>query len=234
MSKPKKTLYCALLGGIAALLLSGSALAGPPLICHPFVTAVDAKLLPWAPTAKNWNTPDRTYRVDNLTADTLRLLTPEAPVLSRMENLRRATIYAAESPRVAAELLQVLLARAEHPAADERSAALAQFDLGYLVETYRQFGHALNFGMLGGKHVEEPLDSFANGASARDAAKVAALDGRELVRRTQHALPSLHAELEFAAALMSPDNKTFAVHRDRAAAGAPTGSLLAQNLAIYE
>jgi hypothetical protein len=47
-------------------------------------------------------------------------------------------------------------------------------------------------------------------------------------------LPSLGAELVFAAALMSPDNKRFAVHRDRAAAGAPAGSLLAQNLAIYE
>jgi hypothetical protein len=33
---------------------------------------------------------------------------------------------------------------------------------------------------------------------------------------------------------MSPDNKTFAAHRDRAAVGAPPGSLLAQNLAIYE
>lgn len=234
MSKPKKTYHSALLGGVAALLLCGSALAGPPLICHPFVTGADAKLLPWAPAAKNWNTPDRAYRVENLTSDTLRLLTPDAPILSRMENLRRATIYASENPRVAAELLQRLLERAAHPAADERSAALAQFDLGYLVETYRQFGHALNFGMLDGKHVEEPLESFAKSASANDAVQVAALDGRETVRRVQKALPSLQAELEFAAALMSPDNKTFAAHRDRAAVGAPPGSLLAQNLAIYE
>jgi hypothetical protein len=102
------------------------------------------------------------------------------------------------------------------------------------VETYRQFGHALNFGMVDGKHVEEPLDGFAKNASADDVAEVAALDGRALVRRAQAVLPSLTAELEFAAALMSPDNKTFAVHRDRAAAGAAAGSLLAQNLATYE
>ena len=234
MSKPKNTFYSALLGGVAALQLSGSALAGPPLICHPFVTATDAKLLPWVPTTKNWNSPDRAYRVENLAADTLRLLTPDAPVLSRMENLRRATIYASENPRVAAELLHTLLARAESPGADERSAALAQFDLGYLVETYRQFGHAVNFGMVDGKHVEEPLDSFAKRASAKEAAEVAALDGRELVRRAQEGLPTLAAELEFAAALMSPDNKTFAAHRDRATAGAPTGSLLAQNLATFD
>jgi len=33
---------------------------------------------------------------------------------------------------------------------------------------------------------------------------------------------------------MSPDNKTAAVHRGRASAGAPAGSLLAQNLAVFE
>jgi hypothetical protein len=234
MSKPKKTVRSTLLGGVAALLLSGSALAGPPLICHPFVTAADAKLLPWTPAGKSWNSPDRAYRVENLAADTLRLLTPDAPILSRMENLRRATIYASQDPRVATELLHAMLARAEQPALDQRAAALAQFDLGYLVETYRQFGHALNFGMVDGKHVEEPLEAFAKNASAEDAGKIAALDGPALVRRAQSALPSLGAELEFAAALMSADNKTFAVHRDRASAGVQAGSLLAQNLAIYE
>ncbi|HET8697569.1 MAG TPA: hypothetical protein VFO94_08800 [Gammaproteobacteria bacterium] len=234
MPKSKKSFHSALLCGVAALLLSASALAGPPLICHPFVTAADAKLLPWTPAGKSWNSPDRAYRVENLAADTLRLLTPDAPILSRMENLRRATIYAAQDPRAAIELLEALLARAGQPDVDDRSAALAQFDLGYLVESYRQFGHAVSFGMLEGKRVEEPLDAFAKSAAADDVGKIAALDGRALVRRAQLALPSLGAELEFAAALMSPDNKTFAVHRDRAAAGAPAGSLLAQNLAIYE
>jgi hypothetical protein len=151
-----------------------------------------------------------------------------------MENLRRATIYASRDPRVSTELLHTLLVRAESPAVDERSAALAQFDLGYLVESYRQFGYAVGFGMVDGKRVGDPLSEFAKAAPGKEAAKVAAIDGRELVRRAQEVQPSLYTELEFAAALMSPDNKTFALHRDRAAAGATAGSLLAQNLATFD
>jgi hypothetical protein len=230
----KRRLSSALLGGLATLVLSGSALAGPPLICHPFVTAADAKLLPWAPTAKDWNSPDRGYRVANLTADTLRLLTPDSPMLSRMENLRRATIYASAEPRLATELLHTLLVRAESPASDLRTAALARFDFGYLVETYRQLDHALSYGMLDGKVPVRLLDAFAESASPAEAAKVASLDAQALVREAQQAVPALDAELEFAAALMSADNKTAALHRGRAAASAPVGSLLAQNLAIYE
>jgi len=234
MSKPKTTFYSALLGGVAALILSGSALAGPPLICHPFVTAADAKLLPWVPTDKNWYSPDHGYRVENLTADTLRLLTPDAPVLSRMENLRRATIYASQDARVATELLHALLARAESPAADPRAAALAQFDVGYLVETYRQFGHSVDYDMLRTEHPAKPLEAFARNASPAEAAKIASLDGRALLREAQAALPALNAEIEFAVSLASPDNKTAAVHRGRASAGAPAGSLLARNIAVFE
>ncbi|HZF30945.1 MAG TPA: hypothetical protein VE907_17650 [Gammaproteobacteria bacterium] len=229
-----KRLHATLIGGLAALLLSGSALAGPPLICHPFVTAVDAKLLPWVATTKDWRSPDPGYRVANLTADTLRLLTPDAPMLSRMENLRRATIYASQDSRVATELLHTLLARAESPASDPRTAGLAQFDFGYLVETYRQFDHAVGYGMVDGKVAGQLLPEFAKNAAPAEAAKVASLDAQALVRAAQQAVPALNAELEFAASLMSPDNKTAALHRGRAAAGASSGSLLAQNLAIYE
>ena len=49
--------------------------AGPPLICHPFATGTES-VLPWG-TGPGWNTPDRRYDVQRLTADTLRLLTPE-------------------------------------------------------------------------------------------------------------------------------------------------------------
>src|SRR5687768_18327176 len=41
----------------------------------------------------------RSYDVQQLTTDTLRLLTAEAPILARMENMRRATIYAAQNKR---------------------------------------------------------------------------------------------------------------------------------------
>src|SRR5919109_3391815 len=88
----------------AVLVLAGTAYAGPPLLCHPF-DAGTAKLLPWSANPQAWNAIDRSYDVKGLTADTLALLTPDAPILARMENLRRATLYAVQDERVAAELL---------------------------------------------------------------------------------------------------------------------------------
>jgi hypothetical protein len=92
------------------LALASTVEAGPPLICVPFETG-DAALLPWG-QGQGWNTPDGRYDVRRLTRDTLQLLTAEAPVLARMENLRRATIYAAGDRRVADELLGAVLERA--------------------------------------------------------------------------------------------------------------------------
>ncbi|HUE86311.1 MAG TPA: hypothetical protein VMO26_09560 [Vicinamibacterales bacterium] len=108
--------------------------AGPPLICHPFQTS-GAELLPWG-TGPGWNTPDNGYDVQRLTADTLRLLTPDAPVLARMENLRRAVIYAARDQRVADQLLAAVAGRitdTPHP--------IALFDAGYLIESFKQAAH---------------------------------------------------------------------------------------------
>src|SRR5262245_56531281 len=97
---------------VIALALAAAAEAGPPLICHPF-NAGNAALLPWASTGQGWNTPDRSYDIKNLTSDTLRLLSPDAPILARMENMRRATIYAGQDERVAADLLTAVLARVQ-------------------------------------------------------------------------------------------------------------------------
>src|SRR5262245_1140229 len=80
------------------------ALAGPPLICHPFVTE-SGSLITWG-TGSGWNTPHPSYEVTKLVADTTAALTPDAPVLTRMENLRRATIYAMRDPIVAEQLLK--------------------------------------------------------------------------------------------------------------------------------
>ena len=114
-----------------------AALAGPPLICHPFVTDAAAPLLPWAP-GRDFYSPQPGYDVAGLTADTLQLLSPDAPILTRMENMRRATIYAEQDATVAKELLGAVLARTKTPQADARAMALAWFDAGYLLETYRQ------------------------------------------------------------------------------------------------
>ncbi len=190
------------------------ALAGPPLICHPFVTD-GAPLLPWAP-GRDWNSPDPGYDVDALTADTLELLSADAPVLARMENLRRATIYAAKHQRVGAELLRAVVARTEAPAA----TALAWFDAGYLVETYRQYNLIHVHGMLPTPKGYEPL---LVGASA-------ALDGYALVQKAAELAPGRAPELEFAASLMARDNAVGEEHRRRAAAAAQPTSLLARNL----
>ena len=77
---------------VAVMLFASPALAGPPLICHPFVTE-SGTLIAWGSGA-GWNTPDYSYDIKKLVADTTSALTPDSPVLTRMENLRRATIYA--------------------------------------------------------------------------------------------------------------------------------------------
>jgi hypothetical protein len=120
-----------------ALLIALPALAdaGPPLICHPFQTA-GAELLTWG-SGPEWNNPARNYDVQRLTADTLRLLTPDTPVLARMENLRRAAIYATQNQGAADALLHALTQRAT--AADANATAL--FDAGYLIEAYKQSAH---------------------------------------------------------------------------------------------
>jgi len=119
------------------LLLAAPTLseAGSPLICFAFQTG-SAEVLPWA-KGSGWKTPDPNYDVGKLTTDMLRLLSPDAPVLARMENMRRAAIYASGTPGLAEELLSKLLARTESPAPD----ALALFDAGYFIETLRNGSH---------------------------------------------------------------------------------------------
>ena len=89
---------------IVVLVTASPALAGPPLICNPFVTE-GGKLIAWG-AGSGWNTPDHNYDIKKLVADTTAVLTPETPVLTRMENLRRATIYAMRDPVIAEELLR--------------------------------------------------------------------------------------------------------------------------------
>jgi len=192
-----------LVAGVALFAaMSGTAEAGPPLICHPF-NAGSAALLPWG-LGPGWNTPDRSYDVQRLTADTLRLLTPTAPVLARMENMRRATIYAGQDRKVAAALLKAVIDRAKSTAAGSKDP-MPWFDAGYLIETYRQNESTARFNMLAG----------AEGYGL-------------VVKALQFA--GQNAEMEFAASLMQRGTVA-AEHRQRALAGAPKGSLLAKNLA---
>jgi hypothetical protein len=201
-----------------AMLLgtAAPAVAGPPLICHPFQTGGTASL-PWG-TGPGWNTPDSNYDVRRLPADVTRLLAAEKAVIPRMETLRRATIYAARDPRVAYELLAHVLGRALGAAAVGKPDDLAWFDAGYLVESYKQATHIYRWDML---------DAGARaGWTLRD--QLQGLDGYAWVRRALE-LSNGNPDMEFAATLM----KSGAIsdqHRRNAAARARPGSLLARAL----
>jgi len=197
----------------ALLAASTAATAGPPLICHPF-DVDNAAALPWG-QGPGWNTPDRSYDVTRLTADTLRLLSPEAPVLARMENMRRAAIYASGDRRAAAELLAAVLGRTQAGAGAHD--ALAWFDAGYLIESYAQAAAIRERDRRSPGPLRAALAAHPGGDGVAFVEKALELGG-----------PS--PEMEFAASLMTRDSAASA-HRQRALAGARPGSLLARNLA---
>jgi len=120
---------------IAALSIAQPAFAGPPLLCFPFEIG-SARSLPMG--TGGWKTVDAKYDVAHLVDDTLALLAPDTPVIVRMETLRRATVYASTHPAIASALLDALRTRASKP---DAHAALAVFDFGYLVETYKEAGY---------------------------------------------------------------------------------------------
>ena len=185
-----------LLAAALVLVLPSLSEAGPPLICHPFQTTT-TDLLPWG-DGPGWNTPDHRYDVQRLTADTLRLLSADAPILTRMEVMRRAVIYSAKDARVADQLLAAIVGRATGAGKTDR---LAQFDAGYLIESYKQASH------LHGR-------------------TVTTADGYALVKRALD-LSGGDAEMEFAAALMTT-GRTSAAHLQRARASAE--ALLVRNI----
>ncbi len=199
--------------------IAGSALAGPPLICHA-ISIGNAKSLPWTDGSGN-PTLDPNYDVKNLASDTLAILTPTTPVLVRMETLRRATIYARQDPHAAKELLTRLYARASDSDRAGNPDALAWFDAGYLVECYRQW-------------IGRDLPHMTDGMRM-DPNPAANLDGYVWVNRaiTLHGSDS---EMEFAAALITlvgPHKNDLSGHAERAQAGASSDPLLAENLSSH-
>ncbi len=191
-----------------AILFAASSYAGPPLICHPFQTG-NAKSLPWASTGKSWNEPLSSYDTRRLVLDTTELLTPSTPVLARMETLRRAAIYGRKDSSAGQDLLVALRNRMN--SADKASKALAMFDYGYLVETYKQLWEATAL-----KSTAAPIDGVA-----------------EITKAIQ--MRGGDAEMEFAAAVATEGqkNETHETHLRNAAKGAAPGSLLARNLSSH-
>lgn len=136
-----------ILNTLAALTLAATSLiAGPPLICER-ISIGGAQSLPWR-AVNGWDGTDPSYKVANLTADTLKLLQPGLPMNVRMETLRRAALYAAKHDRLSDEVTSRLLARAADAEAAGKPDALAWFDAGYFVETVRQAGFIFRYDML--------------------------------------------------------------------------------------
>src|SRR5882724_8354668 len=206
-----------IIGLIASMLRwAAVAQAGPPLICHT-IEIGQARSLPW--TSDTWNlSGGETYDTKNLVRDTLEILGPDAPVLVRMETLRRATLYARKDPSAAKELLLRLHARATSAESSGHTDALAWFDVGYLTETYKQWI---------GRNLPHMTDGMR-----MDSNPAAGVDGYALVKKAI-ALRGSDPQMEFAAAMITlsgpqEEHRQYAL---KALAGAKTDSLLAQNLA---
>ncbi len=188
----------------AWLFLAGTALAGPPLICHA-IDIGSAQSLPW--TSSGWNlSGQETYELSRLVPDTLALLVPSTPVLVRMETLRRATLYAQQRSAI-------------HP-----KDALAAFDFGYLTECYKQASWLH-------QHTDW-LKSSEGATTVRANAPMKTMDGYEWVRKAI-ALRGSDPQMEFAAALMTTEGPRgeHERHLQNAMAGAKADALLARNLA---
>lgn len=189
-------------------------MAGPPLVCHPFEIGKSASL----PAGNGPFGMKRDYDRSQLVEQTLALLTPETPVIVRMETIRLAMLYAtrgldglegrkgysSEDKALVFSLISRLSARALDAEAEGKTDALAWFDAGYFIESCEQAG--LNTGLSGYDWVKKAL-----------------------------AMRGSDAEIEFAAALIctmkgrgSKDQ-----HLQKAAAGAAKGSLLAVNIAKH-
>jgi len=200
------------------------ALAGPVLICKTYEIG-NAKSLPWGGPSGggDWRAVKSDYDINRLVEDTVALLTPDTPIIVRMETLRRATIYAAWSrvdrevnytrrnDNAAQDLFSRLATNSKQSAfqsATRKPDPLKLFDAGFYVESWKQ--------------------AYVDGSGK----KPVDFDGYALVKQAI-ALRGNDPEMEFAAALITSVRSDKAAHRahlQKAIAGAPEGSLLARNV----
>ena len=202
---------------VALTAMTNVALAGPPLLCHPFDIGT-AKSLTWD-NSNGWQGRVNATSMKTLVADTEALLTPDTPVIVRMETLRRAALYASTDTQAATELFTRFQARA----ASAKSGGLETFDAGYLIETFRQIS-----AMHGWKRDDGTQIQFAALQSL-----VGKADGEAMIQQTLAARNGEPA-IEFAAALIAASHKDrradYQKHAEKARAGAAQDALLAKNL----
>jgi|SRR5579863_1201825 len=219
MMKQSKIVLLAL---TALLAFAPWMMAGPPLICHALDIG-NAPSLPWNSDLTLWNVNVKTnYDRSHLVQDTLALLTPSTPVIVRMETLRRATLYAAQDQEIAKRLLIAVRSRALDVEKAGHPDALASFDLGYLIECYKQAN--LSYRQLDSGGWEAVIRP--NPASN--------LDGYAWVEKAI-SLRGGDPEMEFAAALIAiegpAEQRSHRLeHARRATAGVGSDALLAANL----
>jgi len=192
-------------------------IAGPPLLCHA-IEIGKSESLAWGQGA--WSNDKIELDDNRFVARTLELLSPDAPILARMETIRRATIHAAERPKAASNILAVLRARVAKSNESGVPDILVLFDLGYLTATYEQMNLVTernSFGFGGGRRKEIAIPDD--------------LSAYEFVKKASD-LTKTNAEMEFALALItsSPAHSAHRRHLQNAVAGAQDGTLLAVNL----
>lgn len=210
--------FRAVLLSAAVLSLATPALAGPPLLCHPYQIG-SASSLPWDPS-NGWTGWMPEYKIANLVADTEALLTPSTPVIVRMETLRRASLYASADRAVASELLNRLVSRATAAEKKGRPDALALLDAAYVAGAFREIA------MLSDNR------GFHERAVAARAA-LGDIDGYALIVRSIAARPD-DPSIQFAAALIAADQdrSAYLAHAQKAREGAAKDPLLARNIGM--
>ncbi len=200
------------------------ALAGPPLICHPFEIG-EAKSIAW--NGSQWRDIKKDYDINQLVPDVMAILETDAPILVRMETMRRASVYAVWSlrdhkvgfdpkgDRVALALLDKIMARkdaAEKNGYKTKAEKLALFDAGYLLETYKYIGF------------EETSK------------RTLTTEGLAWVEKANNAL-DCPGEMEMALAIMLQNHRGQEAAQDKhlkiAVSKAAEGSLLAKNLVSH-
>lgn len=204
----------------AAALAATAAHAGPPLACWNVKTA-EAPSLPWSDTQKSYDATRSDYDSRRLVDDTLALLGADVPVLARMETLRRAALYSTHSRTNGQALLRALVARAR-AGAGKAEEGLAIFDAGYFVATWKQADYGFLSTALASVGLRSDPERSLGGSS-----------GYDWVRRAIE-LESGNPAMEFAAALMTwyPLRPEHDGHLARAAAGAKSDPLLAENIRL--
>lgn len=204
------------LSAALVVALAAPALAGPPLLCHPYEIG-NARSLPWD-GSRGWAGGLRDYALEKLIAETEALLTPSTPVIVRMETLRRASLYASRDRAIAAQLLTRLVSRANATDAKGMPDALALLDAAYVAGAFHQIS------MLGKE------SGFRDRAvAAREA--LGNTDAYALIRRSIAARPD-DAAIQFAAALIGSggDRSAYLRHAEKARRGVTTDALLARNI----